>query len=145
MTSIQELIPVLQISIGPVILISGVGLLLLSMTNRLSRVIERARTLLAVSETVSGRVQKRVLAQIDILWVQARLIRLSILMASTSLLCAACLIIALFITALFKLEDAWLISALFVTCLLSLIGSLLAFITDINRSLTAFKVELYDR
>ncbi|MBK8620151.1 MAG: DUF2721 domain-containing protein [Anaerolineales bacterium] len=145
MTSIQELIPVLQISIGPVILISGVGLLLLSMTNRLSRVIERARTLLAVSETVSGRVQKRVLAQIDILWVQARLIRLSILMASTSLLSAACLIIALFITALFKLEDAWLISALFVTCLLSLIGSLLAFITDINRSLTAFKVELYDR
>ncbi|MBK9210575.1 MAG: DUF2721 domain-containing protein [Anaerolineales bacterium] len=145
MTSIQELIPVLQIAIGPVILISGVGLLLLSMTNRLSRVIERARTLLAVSETVSGRVQKRVLAQIDILWVQARLIRLSILMASTSLLCAACLIIALFITALFKLEDAWLISALFVACLLSLIGSLLAFITDINRSLTAFKVELYDR
>lgn len=145
MTSIQELIPVLQISIGPVILISGVGLLLLSMTNRLSRVIERARTLLAVSETVSGRVQKRVLAQIDILWVQARLIRLSILMASTSLLSAACLIIALFITALFKLEDAWLISALFVNCLLSLIGSLLAFITDINRSLTAFKVELYDR
>lgn len=145
MTSIKELIPVLQIAIGPVILISGVGLLLLSMTNRLSRVIERARTLLAASESASGRARDRFLAQIDILWVQARLIRVSILLASTSLLCAACLIIALFITALFKLEDAWLISALFVTCLLSLIGSLLAFITDINRSLTAFKVELYDR
>ena len=145
MTSIEELIPVLQISIGPVILISGVGLLLLSMTNRLSRVIERARTLLGISESASGRVQKRALAQIDILWVQARLIRVSILLASTSLLFAAFLIIVLFITALFKIEDAWLISILFMTCLLSLIGSLIVFITDINRSLTAFKVELYER
>jgi hypothetical protein len=145
MTSIKELIPVLQIAIGPVILISGVGLLLLSMTNRLSRVIERARTLLALSESVSGQAQKRVLAQIDILWVQARLIRVSILLGSTSVLFAAILIIVLFVTALFKIEDAWLISILFVACLLSLIGSLIAFITDINRSLTAFKVELYER
>jgi len=145
MTSIQELIPVLQTAIGPVILISGVGLLLLSMTNRLSRVIERARNLLALSESVSGQARKRVLAQIDILWGQAKLIRLSILLASTSLLNAACLIIVLFITALFKIEDAWLVSILFVACLLSLVGSLLAFITDINRSLAAFKVELYDR
>jgi hypothetical protein len=33
--TLAELIPILQIAIGPVILISGVGLLLLSMTNRL--------------------------------------------------------------------------------------------------------------
>ncbi|MBI5965602.1 MAG: DUF2721 domain-containing protein [Chloroflexi bacterium] len=145
MTSIKELIPVLQISIGPVILISGVGLLLLSMTNRLSRVIERARTLLALSDSASGRALDRIRAQIDILWVQARLIRVSILLASTSLLFAAFLIIVLFITALFKIEDAWLISILFVTCLLSLIGSLIVFIIDINRSLIAFKVELYER
>lgn len=145
MTSIQELIPVLQIAVGPVILISGVGLLLLSMTNRLSRVIERARILLAKSESVSGHARDRILAQIDILWVQARLIRVAILLASTSVLFAAFLIIVLFITALFKIEDAWLISILFVACLLSLIGSLTAFITDINRSLAAFKVELYDR
>lgn len=32
-TTLTQLIPVLQLAIGPVILISGVGLLLLSMTN----------------------------------------------------------------------------------------------------------------
>ncbi len=145
MTSIQELIPVLQTAIGPVILISGIGLLLLSMTNRLSRVIERARNLLATLDTASDRAHDRILAQIDILWSQARLIRVSILLAAVSVLCAACLIIALFVTALFKIEDAWLISILFVACMLSLIGSLIGFITEINRSLSAFKVELYDR
>ena len=143
MITIKELIPVLQTAIGPVILISGVGLLLLSMTNRLSRVIERARNLLAVSETQGGPIRQKTLAQIDILWSQARLIRLSILFAAISLLCAALLIIILFITALFGIEDAWLLSIIFVTCMGSLIASLIAFITDINRSLSAFKVELY--
>ncbi len=143
MISIKELIPVLQVAIGPVILISGVGLLLLSMTNRLSRVIERARNLLSFSETIGGPSKERTLAQIDILWGQARLIRLAILFASTSLLSAAFLIIVLFITALFGLEDAWLVSIFFVTCMISLIASLIAFMTDINRSLGAFKVELY--
>lgn len=143
MTSIRELIPVLQTAIGPVILISGVGLLLLSMTNRLSRVIERARNLLAASEAVEGHPHERLLAQIDILWGQARLIRASILFAATSVLCATFLIIILFVTALFGLEDAWLISIIFVGCMVSLITSLFVFIADINRSLSAFKVELY--
>jgi hypothetical protein len=145
MTSIKELIPVLQIAIGPVILISGVGLLLLSMTNRLSRVIDRARNLLAQSESTGGPPRGRLLTQIDILWDQARLIRQAILFASISVLCAALLIIILFITALFGIEDAWLISAIFVIGMLSLIASLITFITDINKSLTAFKVELYGR
>lgn len=143
MTSIQELIPVLQTAVGPVILISGVGLLLLSMTNRLSRVIDRARNLLAASETVGGPPRQKALAQIDILWSRARLIRLSILYASISLLCAALLVILLFITALFGIEDAWLLSIVFIACMGSLIASLITFITDIDRSLTAFKVELY--
>jgi len=143
MTSIRELIPVLQAAIGPVILISGVGLLLLSMTNRLSRVIDRARNLLARSDQAGGVTRERSLAQLDILWRQSRTIRLSILLASISVLCAACLIILIFIIALFKLDDAWVISVVFLACLLSLIASLIVFITDINRSLAAFKVELF--
>ena len=141
--SIRELLPILQTAIGPVILISGVGLLLLSMTNRLSRVIDRARVLLALSERTSGPVKARALAQLEILWQQARLIRLAILLGAVSVLFAACLIILIFIMALFKLDDAWVISLTFAACLISLIASLVAFITDINRSLRALKVELF--
>ena len=42
-TSLRELIPVLQVAIGPVILISGVGLLLLTLTNRFGRAVDRSR------------------------------------------------------------------------------------------------------
>jgi hypothetical protein len=42
---LHELVPTIQLAIGPVILVSGVGLLLLSMTNRFGRVIDRSRQL----------------------------------------------------------------------------------------------------
>ena len=45
-TSFRELVPILQTAIGPMILISGLGLLFLTMTNRLGRVIDRSRSLL---------------------------------------------------------------------------------------------------
>ncbi|MBL8732337.1 MAG: DUF2721 domain-containing protein [Planctomycetes bacterium] len=44
--SLSDLLPVLQTAIGPVILISGIGLLLLNMTNRYGRIIDRSRDLL---------------------------------------------------------------------------------------------------
>jgi hypothetical protein len=42
---LNELIPVLQVAIGPVILISGISLLLLTLTNRFGRTIDRSRQL----------------------------------------------------------------------------------------------------
>ncbi|MSU48902.1 MAG: DUF2721 domain-containing protein [Opitutus sp.] len=44
-TSLTQLVPILQLAIGPVILISGVGLLLLTMTNRFGRLLDRSRLL----------------------------------------------------------------------------------------------------
>ena len=43
--TLQQLIPVIQTAVGPVILISGVGLLLLSITNRFGRIVDRSRLL----------------------------------------------------------------------------------------------------
>ena len=43
LTTLEQIIPELRDAIGPVILISGVGRLLLTMTNRLGRAIDRAR------------------------------------------------------------------------------------------------------
>jgi hypothetical protein len=58
---------VLQTAIGPVILISGVGLLLFSMTNRSGRVIDRARLLDAKFANLPMTKQGRRVAQLFIL------------------------------------------------------------------------------
>ena len=142
--SVAELIPVLQTAIGPVILISGVGLLLLTMTNRLGRAIDRARILDAQIPELQQQERKRKVAQLSILWRRARIIQVAITLASTSALCAAILIVLLFLTALLQIENPWLISTLFILCVVTLISSLLLFIHDVNQSLAALKLELED-
>jgi hypothetical protein len=140
--SISDLIPVIQTAIGPMILISGVGLLLLSMTNRLGRVIDRVRILSHELDTVPEEVQKRQIEQLAILWRRARLIRQAIALTAVSALCAALLIILIFLLALLKLDTPWLIAGLFIICMGSLIGALIAFIKDINQTLAALKLEV---
>ena len=146
MTPLRELIPVLQVAIGPVILISGVGLLLLTQTNRYGRTIDRARQLVHELRELAGADRQRLEGQIDILYRRARLLRLSILLAGVSVLLVSLLITVLFLTALLKLEAGLLISLLFIACLVALSGSLVAFIRDINLSLVALRLELgYER
>jgi len=140
----HDLIPVLQVAIGPVILISGVGLLLLSMTNRYGRAIDRSRHLCESLRTSPDRHSARA-KQLDVLLRRAKLIRASIALASGSVLLAALLIITLFLAALFKLELAALLVFLFVACLSCLIASLVIFILDINVSLAALKLEINSR
>lgn len=142
MISVSELIPVLQIAIGPVILVSGVGLLLLTMTNRLGRVVDRSRLLGHELKIVPPGEQASIRAQLRILSKRADLIQRAITLASVSILLAAVLIIVLFGTALFRLEDAWLIGILFIGCMVCLIGAMVAFILDVNQSLTALRLEL---
>lgn len=139
---IQQLIPVLQVAIGPVILISGVGLVLLSLTNRFGRAIDRSRQLGREMREAGNAERKKLALQVQVLYLRARVIRLSIILATLSVLLAAVLIIVLFVAALMHLETGLAISLLFICCMGSLIGSLIAFIRDIQLSLHALKLEL---
>jgi len=142
--SLTELIPVLQIAVGPVILISGAGLVLLSMTNRLGRAIDRARILKQDLPTHSAAEQPNTRAQLRILRHRAHLLRQAIILISFSILLAALLIITLFLAALLRWDAGWLILLLFVGCLGALIGSMYTFIEDVNQSLAALELDLSD-
>ncbi|OGR84840.1 MAG: hypothetical protein A2901_03995 [Elusimicrobia bacterium RIFCSPLOWO2_01_FULL_54_10] len=139
---ISDLVTILQTAISPVILISGVGLLLLTMTNRLGRTIDRAREITDQTEKASLEVKKQLGAQLDILWRRARLIRLAIIMASGSALSAAMLVITLFLSFLLGMDATHLITGFFCLCLLLLVGSLALFIREVNESLGALRLEM---
>ena len=139
---LNEIIPVLQVAIGPVILISGIGLLLLTMTNRLGRAIDRARLLKAELSKRTDAEREQVLAQVAILYRRAKMIRLGLTFAALSALLASGLVITLFITALLHAESGIPAGVIFVACLGALFVSLVAFICDINMSLHALKLEL---
>lgn len=137
-----DIAPTLQLAIGPVILISGVGLLLLSMTNRFGRVIDRSRALAAGHESAPEVKRASILAQLHILARRARVLRTAISLASVSALLAAFLVITLFFTAWTRLDASILIAGQFTLCLLSLIVALMLFIRDINMSLKALWHEM---
>ena len=139
---LTDLVPILQMAIGPTILISGVGLLLLSMTNRLGRVIDRSRLLAEGLRKGDQSERARLSSQLEILSRRARLVRLAIILATLSALLAGVLIIALFLAALFSLEMGALVIVLFVGCIGLLICSLIVFIADLNLSLSALKLEV---
>lgn len=133
---LSDLIPVLQVAIGPVIVVSGIALLLLTMTNRFGRIIDRARQ---VAHEPEG---ERTTAQLRVLLTRARIVRAAIASAAVAVLLAALLIIVLFFEALMRAGGAGPVALLFVSCMACLIVSLLLFISDINLSLRALKLEV---
>lgn len=139
---VRDVIPLLQTAIGPVILISAVGLLLLTMNNRLAHATDRARSLAKEAESSEAEHRTRLLRQVALIWRRTRLLRHAIELVSLSALCAALLIIDLFLSALLGWEDAWCISLLFIASLAALIGSLVLLLLDVHQSLAALQVEL---
>jgi hypothetical protein len=140
--SLTQLIPTLQLAIGPAILISGVGLILLSMTNRFGRVIDRSRRLTHDVREALGAEREKVLAEVRVLWLRARIIRAGIALAVLSVLLAALLVISLFLGSLLMLGIAATLVGLFVLCMACLIGAMLMFLWDINLSLKALRLEM---
>lgn len=140
--SLIQFVTVLQTAIGPALLISGVGLLLLTLVNRLNHVTDRTRSLADQMNRHPGDASPGKTEQLAILWQRAQVIRLSIVFASISALFAALLIVTLFLSTLFGIEDSWFIGLLFVIAMTALISALLCFIADVNRSLRALKLEL---
>ena len=141
-TTLHEIVPVLQVAIGPVILISGIGLLLLTMTNRLGRAIDRARILCREPLDANGNRNPHSLAQISIIYRRAKVLRLSIALASFSVLLVAALIIILFVGALLDWRVGVFVVLIFIAGMASLFGSLVAFLYDINLALHALHQEL---
>jgi len=137
----HELVPMLQVAVGPAILISAVGLLLLGMTNRLGRIVDRSRALVLGARELGPEERRLTIAQLRILDGRARIVRMAIALACLSALCAALLVVTLFLSALWRAESPNLVVALFVGCLAALIVSLLFFFRDIHLSLVALRLE----
>jgi hypothetical protein len=140
--NIHDVLPILQIAVGPVILVSGVGLLLLTMTNRLGRVLDRAREIARMLREDPSSDSERLLPQLAILERRARLVRMAIAFATTSVLLAALLIIAVFVEALFTVGLVRAIGGFFMSAMVLLIVSLVLFLKDINLSLAALDLEI---
>lgn len=142
-TSIPQLVRILSASIAPVIVISGVGLLLLSMTNRYSRVIDRARELLKDFDETSAEARRAsLLEQVRITYRRGRILRTSIILSSVSILFVSVTVLALFAGQVADVAVDYVSVPCFGLALMALVGSLYFFIQDVRISLQALELEI---
>lgn len=141
--SLDQLVPILQLAVGPVILISGVGLLLLTLTNRFGRMVDRSRVLVReLAAAPDGAWAQNLREQVAILSRRAAILRLSITLGAITVLLVGVLILVLFLGALLEWKVAPLVALLFSVAVISLIGSMVTFIRDMNLALAAARLDL---
>ena len=140
MDNIQNLIQVMQSAISPIVLISGVGLLLLSFTNRLGRVIDRARFL--VKEVESGNQNEIIPIQIGILYKRGRILRTAITSIVITILLASLLILLLFLGYITNWNMKFFFISFFIIAIISLIIAVMLFLTDVTLALKALKLQV---
>ncbi len=141
--TVSSLLPIIQASTTPVILISGMGLLLLTMTNRMGRIIDRTRGYVReLREATSPKERQKLEIQLELTWRRAKVVRLALTFATTSMLLAAALIVVIFVGTIAHANIGELMLVLFAAAILSVVAALFMFLRDIFMSLAALQLEV---
>jgi uncharacterized protein DUF2721 len=122
---------VIQLAIAPVFLLTAVGTILNVLVNRLSRSVDRRRTLVAALPTLDEALCADAQAELDFVNRRVRLIYTAILLAVVAALLICLLIGIAFLDALLASDLSQLVAALFVLAMVALIGSLGLFLREI--------------
>src|SRR3989338_10327271 len=139
--TIDDLIHILQGSIAPCILISGVGLLLLTMTNRLGRSTDRIRSICRELDVAPQEERKNLQYQIVILYKRCQYLQAAIFLASISIFFVSLVVLLLFFAIVFSLSIIPIIKLCFGLSLVCLVSSLPYFLLDVRATLSSLKVE----
>ena len=141
---VESLKTFLQNGISPIVLISGVGLILLSLTNRLGRTIDRSRSIVAELEKGETKRIELKIEELKILVKRSRILRGSIASIAFSILCSSLIIPVLVLNALFQIELTLLGILLFLLSVMAIILSAILLFFDVTLTLRALDHEVKD-
>ncbi len=138
----ENFIQSLQASIAPCIFISGLGLVLLSMSNRLGRSVDRIRAFTTELKTAPAKEIPSIRAQIDIIYRRCRILQIAIGLVAVSMFFVSSIMLMLFSALAFNIQLIALIKIFFTASLICFICALVFFFRDICLSLGSLKIEL---
>jgi CBS domain containing-hemolysin-like protein len=130
---------VIQSALAPVFLISGVGVMLGVLTNRLARIVDRARSWEAEAEKEAERAAD-LEERLQVLARRARYISSAITMCAISALLVALVVVALFANAFLAFNLSALIAILFVAAMLTLTAAFLVFLIEVRIATAAIRI-----
>jgi hypothetical protein len=130
----------IDLAVAPVFLLSGIGVLLGVLTNRLARIVDRARKVeeslrqATVPAPDDARVQLRVAS------LRARFINASITLGTIAALLVALVVAVLFASTFVPLNLAGPVAVLFVLAMAALVGALLSFLLEVRIAIAALRI-----
>jgi hypothetical protein len=129
-----------QLAVAPVFLLTGIGAFLTVMTNRLGRVIDRARVLEDRLESASPESVALLRADLAVLSRRAKLIGRSITLCTATALLVCTMIAVLFVSAFVGFEASVPVAVLFVAAMLSFFLGLLWFLREIYLATKSLRI-----
>ncbi|MBL6751522.1 MAG: DUF2721 domain-containing protein [Nevskia sp.] len=123
---------VIQLAVAPVFLLSGIAALLNVLTNRLNRIVDRARGLEAELPTAAPGRAETLGASLVRLSRRARLISLGIGLCTASAILISCVVIVLFVDSVFGLRTAAVVATLFIVAMTALTVGLVCFLREVH-------------
>lgn len=122
---------VVRLAVAPVFLLSGVGVTLTLLTNRLARVVDRARVLEQHESTTQQSDMHELHGNLLTLERRARLLGHAIALCTICALLVSLVVVTLFLGALLNFRLAAIIATLFIIAMFSFIGGLLFFLREV--------------
>ncbi len=132
---------ILNAAITPLVLISSVGLLLLSLVNRYHHITDRIRQLLGSACSDEKIAEKRE-QQVQEMYRRCRILKKSMELIVISISCSAFIILLSIMQLVLKVNLEVMRTVLLVSGMLALVVSIILFLTDIRLSMRSLEIEI---
>jgi len=130
----------IQLAVTPVFLLSGIGVLLGVLTNRLARIVDRARRIEDGLRAAGGSDAAEAQAQLQVAARRARLINVAITLSTAAALLVAMVVALLFASTFVPINLAGWVALLFVLAMATLVGALLSFLVEVRVAIDALRI-----
>lgn len=131
----------IQLALAPVFLLTGIAGMLNVMTGRLSRIIDRGRSLKEKPNVVTAYDNAMIQTEINMLERRRHITSISITMCTVAALLVCLVIVSLFLEVMFDMSLNWIIGALFILGTLALVIGLTYFLREVHLASTSVRIK----
>jgi hypothetical protein len=138
--AVSTIAQTIQLSLSPVFMLAGIGALLNVLAGRLSRVLDRARSLEGLHPAASGPAHVHHVWELRLLDRRMTIINAALTLAVSSAIMTCTVVALLFVAELAKLHFGTLVASSFILAMALLIASLVSFMIEVRLSLRANRI-----
>ncbi len=129
--TIYDISHVIQLSVAPVFLLTAIGTILGVLSNRLARIVDRARALNERLEDSPGNRLPAIRAEMGTLAQRRRMVNLAITFGTTAALLVCVSIATVFLGAVMRANVAVAVASLFILAMAAFVAALVCFLREV--------------